>query len=204
MHTGYSVVQGPRTSMVRPHPAVWRLVHGVLVAYVLLLVFLLFQSVDDARRFMRVSGAAAGSFSSTVVTLCTARQGFDSQSVSLVHMRMRAGRSPALLEANRDKLQTATLPPPAPVAVAGAGGVVPHLRVGLPPAAAGRPRQLGGAEGDCHRRVCARPHARLVGQGAWFRFPSHCLPGCCMRPTWRLVAATASYNVCDQSAIAIL
>jgi hypothetical protein len=51
---GYSVVQGPRTSMVRPHPAAWRLVHGMLVAYVLLLVFLLFQNVDDARQFLRV------------------------------------------------------------------------------------------------------------------------------------------------------
>ncbi|KAI8468839.1 MAG: PSS-domain-containing protein [Monoraphidium minutum] len=50
---GYSTVQGPRTSMARPHPAVWRLVHGVLVAYLLLLVFLLFQSVDDARLFLR-------------------------------------------------------------------------------------------------------------------------------------------------------
>eukprot|EP00877_Chromochloris_zofingiensis_P010042 jgi/Chrzof1/5291/Cz15g21020.t1 len=50
---GYSVVQGPRTSMVRPHPAVWRLVHGVLVVYVLFLVWLLFQSVHDARQFLK-------------------------------------------------------------------------------------------------------------------------------------------------------
>jgi hypothetical protein len=46
--------------MARPHPAVWRLVHGVLVAYVLLLVFLLFQSAGDARRFLRVRLRAAG------------------------------------------------------------------------------------------------------------------------------------------------
>lgn len=53
-HPGYSVVQGPRTSMARPHPALWRLVHGVLVVYVVWLVWLLHQPVDAARAFMRV------------------------------------------------------------------------------------------------------------------------------------------------------
>lgn len=57
---GYSVVQGPRTSMVRPHPAVWRFVHGVSVVYVLGLVWLLFQTVEDARAGLKVglSGCA--------------------------------------------------------------------------------------------------------------------------------------------------
>jgi Phosphatidyl serine synthase len=41
--------------MVRPHPAVWRFIHGVLMAYLLLLVFLLFQDVGYARQFLRVS-----------------------------------------------------------------------------------------------------------------------------------------------------
>ncbi|KAF5837811.1 PSS-domain-containing protein [Dunaliella salina] len=50
---GYCVAHGPNTSMVRPHPAVWRAVHGVLVLYALLLVYLVFQDVDDARAFMR-------------------------------------------------------------------------------------------------------------------------------------------------------
>lgn len=40
--------------MVRPHPAVWRFIHGVLMAYFLLLVFLLFQDVSYARQFLRV------------------------------------------------------------------------------------------------------------------------------------------------------
>jgi hypothetical protein len=40
--------------MVRPHPALWRLVHGAAVVYVLLLVWLLFQTAHDARQFMRV------------------------------------------------------------------------------------------------------------------------------------------------------
>lgn len=40
--------------MVRPHPGLWRLVHGVIVVYLLALVFLLFQNVDDARQLFRV------------------------------------------------------------------------------------------------------------------------------------------------------
>lgn len=40
--------------MVRPHPAVWRFIHGVLVAYLLLMVFLLFQDVGNARQFLKV------------------------------------------------------------------------------------------------------------------------------------------------------
>jgi hypothetical protein len=53
---GFSIIQGPDTCMVRPHPAVWRLVHGVMVCYLLFMVFLLFQTVDDARQFMQVGG----------------------------------------------------------------------------------------------------------------------------------------------------
>lgn len=56
----YSVVQGPRAPLRRPHPAVWRLAHGLVVAYALLLVFLLFQSVDDARAFLRVGVTTRG------------------------------------------------------------------------------------------------------------------------------------------------
>ena len=51
---GYSVLQGPATRMVRPHPGAWRLIHGVLVCYLLFMVFLLFQDVHDARQFLRV------------------------------------------------------------------------------------------------------------------------------------------------------
>eukprot|EP00884_Botryococcus_braunii_P007025 jgi/Botrbrau1/16323/Bobra.0066s0090.1 len=50
---GYSFLQGPTTCMVRPHPGLWRLVHGVLIVYLLGLVFLLFQNVDDARQLFR-------------------------------------------------------------------------------------------------------------------------------------------------------
>ena len=51
------MLQGPATSMVRPHPAVWRLIHGVLICYIVFLVFMLFQDVSDARQFLRVSSA---------------------------------------------------------------------------------------------------------------------------------------------------
>lgn len=57
---GYSIVQGPSTAMVRPHPAVWRLVHGVLVLYVVFLVWMLFQTVDDARLFLKHLHPALG------------------------------------------------------------------------------------------------------------------------------------------------
>lgn len=57
---GYSVVQGPSTCMVRPHPAVWRLVHGIMVCYLMLMTYLLFQTVDDARLFLRVRRAPRG------------------------------------------------------------------------------------------------------------------------------------------------
>ncbi len=40
--------------MARPHPALWRMVHGLLVVYVLFLVFLVFQDVDDARMLLKV------------------------------------------------------------------------------------------------------------------------------------------------------
>ena len=40
--------------MVRPHPAVWRIVHGAVVIYLLTLVFVLFQNVADARLLLRV------------------------------------------------------------------------------------------------------------------------------------------------------
>lgn len=54
---GYSVVQGPKTTMARPHPAVWRLVHGCAVVYTLMLVWMLLQTVDDARQFLKARGS---------------------------------------------------------------------------------------------------------------------------------------------------
>lgn len=59
---GYSTLQGPVTCMVRPHPSVWRFIHGVLVAYLLLLVFLLFQDVGNARQFLKVSAGVSPPF----------------------------------------------------------------------------------------------------------------------------------------------
>eukprot|EP00898_Chlorokybus_atmophyticus_P003612 jgi/Chlat1/4251/Chrsp27S04325 len=53
VYLGYSLLQAPDTALKRPHPAVWRFVHGASVVYLLFLVYLLFQTVDDARLFMR-------------------------------------------------------------------------------------------------------------------------------------------------------
>ncbi|KAG0452291.1 hypothetical protein HPP92_025777 [Vanilla planifolia] len=49
----YSLLQAPSTVLIRPHPAVWRLVHGMAVIYLVTLSFLLFQNRDDARNFMK-------------------------------------------------------------------------------------------------------------------------------------------------------
>lgn len=50
---GYSAVQGRSSPhLVRPHPSFWKLVHGVMVCYLLFMVYLLFQTVDDARQFL--------------------------------------------------------------------------------------------------------------------------------------------------------
>ena len=41
--------------MVRPHPGFWRIIHGIVTLYLLVLVFVLFQNVDDARSYLKVS-----------------------------------------------------------------------------------------------------------------------------------------------------
>ncbi|XP_057841329.2 CDP-diacylglycerol--serine O-phosphatidyltransferase 1 isoform X3 [Cryptomeria japonica] len=50
---GYCLLQAPSTILIRPHPAIWRLVHGIAVIYLVSLTFLLFQNRDDARQFMK-------------------------------------------------------------------------------------------------------------------------------------------------------
>ncbi|RID48434.1 hypothetical protein BRARA_I04946 [Brassica rapa] len=50
----YSLLQAPSTVLIRPHPAIWRLVHGLAVIYLVSLTFLLFQRRDDARQFMKI------------------------------------------------------------------------------------------------------------------------------------------------------
>ena len=45
----YSTLQGPDTHMSRPHPAIWKVMHGLFVLYMLFLVFLLCQETVDAR-----------------------------------------------------------------------------------------------------------------------------------------------------------
>ena len=48
----YSALQGPTTHMIRPHPAVWKVMHGMFVLYLLFLVFLLCQETNDARAIL--------------------------------------------------------------------------------------------------------------------------------------------------------
>ncbi|WZZ57592.1 hypothetical protein YC2023_057699 [Brassica napus] len=53
----YSLLQAPSTVLIRPHPALWRLVHGMAVIYLLqtLIVTKYYSSQrrDDARQFMK-------------------------------------------------------------------------------------------------------------------------------------------------------
>ncbi|KAK8512942.1 hypothetical protein V6N12_030350 [Hibiscus sabdariffa] len=49
----YCLLQAPSTVLIRPHPAIWRLVHGMAVVYLVALTFLLFLKRDDARQFMK-------------------------------------------------------------------------------------------------------------------------------------------------------
>ena len=51
----YSALQGPETHMVRPHPAVWKVMHGLFVLYLLFLIFVLCQETHDARMVFKVS-----------------------------------------------------------------------------------------------------------------------------------------------------
>ena len=46
----YSFLQGEDTHMFRPHPGVWRCVHGSFVLYLLFLVFLVFQETKEQER----------------------------------------------------------------------------------------------------------------------------------------------------------
>ena len=49
----YSAIQGPETHMIRSHPAVWKIIHGMFVLYLLFLVFLLCQDTYDARAVLK-------------------------------------------------------------------------------------------------------------------------------------------------------
>ncbi|KAL2612016.1 hypothetical protein R1flu_023708 [Riccia fluitans] len=49
----YFALQAPPTILIRPHPAFWRLVHGLAVLYLLFLTYILFQTREEARQFMK-------------------------------------------------------------------------------------------------------------------------------------------------------
>lgn len=56
----FSMVQMRDGLFVRPHVVVWRIVMGCAILYLCLLVFLLFQSVDDARQLLKELDPALG------------------------------------------------------------------------------------------------------------------------------------------------
>ncbi|CEL91942.1 unnamed protein product [Vitrella brassicaformis CCMP3155] len=45
----FAMVQLPDGILIRPHPVIWRAVKGVSILYLFLVIFLLFQSLDDVR-----------------------------------------------------------------------------------------------------------------------------------------------------------
>ena len=49
----YSALYAPHTLMIRPHPIVWRVVHGMTLLYMLFLVLLLFMGEDQARQSLK-------------------------------------------------------------------------------------------------------------------------------------------------------
>eukprot|EP01104_Vermistella_antarctica_P011432 TRINITY_DN3191_c0_g1_i2.p1 TRINITY_DN3191_c0_g1~~TRINITY_DN3191_c0_g1_i2.p1 ORF type:complete len:455 (+),score=91.50 TRINITY_DN3191_c0_g1_i2:253-1617(+) len=48
----YCMVQLKDGVFIRPHPVIWRLINGITILYFLFNVFLLFQTVDDARELL--------------------------------------------------------------------------------------------------------------------------------------------------------
>lgn len=50
----------PDGPFVRPHPAIWRLAFAVSILYELLLIYILFQTPNDARQFLKVFDSNLG------------------------------------------------------------------------------------------------------------------------------------------------
>jgi hypothetical protein len=67
---GYSTAHGPESVLLRPHPAVWRLMHGVSVVYLTFLAFTLLQTPRGARQLMTVRAGAAFGLSSEATNAC--------------------------------------------------------------------------------------------------------------------------------------
>jgi hypothetical protein len=67
VYLAYSTLQGPSSVMIRPHPIVWKFVHGCSMLYLLGIVFLLMQGKAAARHMLKVCNST--SFSITLL-LC--------------------------------------------------------------------------------------------------------------------------------------
>ncbi|KAG2391973.1 hypothetical protein C9374_013458 [Naegleria lovaniensis] len=56
----YCVVQLRDGILMRPHPGIWRFITGIGLVYLLFLVFLMFQTKEDARQFMKYLDPSLG------------------------------------------------------------------------------------------------------------------------------------------------
>mmetsp|Transcript_2964 Transcript_2964/g.7219 ORF Transcript_2964/g.7219 Transcript_2964/m.7219 type:complete len:444 (+) Transcript_2964:239-1570(+) len=56
----YSSMYAPDTLMTRPHPVLWRIVHGISLLYMLLLVVILFMNADQARQALKYLSSSLG------------------------------------------------------------------------------------------------------------------------------------------------
>jgi hypothetical protein len=54
MFATYAATQFKDSLMVRPHPMLWRIIHGVAVVYLLTMVFLAMQTLSNARVLVRL------------------------------------------------------------------------------------------------------------------------------------------------------
>lgn len=84
-YAGYSTVQGPSSPLVRPHPAVWRLIHGIIVLYLVSLIFLLFQDAHDARLLLKVEASQAVTTVQTGIHVVECIQSCSHLALALLH-----------------------------------------------------------------------------------------------------------------------
>jgi phosphatidylserine synthase 1 len=56
IHMIVSVLAYPNGPFIRPHPAVWRIVFGISVLYLLFLNFILYQSYEVSRPILKSLG----------------------------------------------------------------------------------------------------------------------------------------------------
>jgi phosphatidylserine synthase 2 len=56
----FASVQYPDTLIKRPHPVFWRILLGALTLYILFMVYVLFQPLNDARKIFKFFDSRLG------------------------------------------------------------------------------------------------------------------------------------------------